>query len=294
MLKFIKLFLIFPLFFAVERLCHRATDGFALVNIYSPKREENHFADIQEIPPINVQKALNQPFYYFNAGSQSYVFLSEDGKTVLKFFKFQHMRIPYWIDLLPLPKNLAKKKALKKKLKHQTLTKTLNSYKIAYEKMREETGLLFVHLAPSTHLNQSVTIYDKIGKKHLIDLDRVEFVLQQKGNLVYETIDRWIAANEIKKAKDGLEKLLQLALIRCQKGILDRDPDFSTNFGFIGDKPIQLDAGRFSLDQKEKNHSVYSEEMFRITRELQKWIEKNHPDLLEFFNCQMKRIDAQG
>ena len=291
-LQYTIFFLFLLLFFTSERLCHKATDGFALVNIYAPK--ENSFLEKRQLPLGELEKKFEEPFYYLNSGSQSYVFLSSDGKTVLKFFKFQHMRIPPWIDALPLPSPLAEKRALKKEKKRNVLTRTLNSYHIAFEKMRDETGLLFVHLAPTAHLNKKVTIYDKIGKRHVIDLDLVEFVLQERATLVYDTIDTWIENGQHQKAEKGLRDLLRVALTRCQNGIFDKDPDFATNFGFVGDVPIQIDVGRFILDEKETSPLVYQDEMFRITRHFQEWIEKNHPDLLDSFDDEIEKITLRN
>ena len=291
-LTYIKFLLFLPIFFGIERYCHHATDGFALVNIYAPKGDQAQW--INELPLNELENELNQPFYYLNSGSQSYVFRSEDGKTTLKFFKFQHMRIPPLIDILPLTGTLAEKRELKRQKKWNVLARTLNSYKLAFEQLQDETGLLFIHLAPSSHLNKKVTIYDKIGKKHVIDLDSVEFVLQKKAVLVYETIDLWMAHDASEKAKKGIHDLLQIALKRCKKGIIDKDPDFSTNFGFIGEKPIQIDVGRLSLDENEKKTIIYQNEMIRITRHFQQWIEKNHPDLLNYFDQEIEKIITQN
>lgn len=288
-LTYIKFFLFVLLFFGVERLCHRATDGFALVNIYSPEGDTRLW---ESDSPLKM--SLDQPFYYLNSGSQSYVFLSEDGQTVLKFFKFQHMRIPPWINYLPLPSTLAQKREVKREKKRAVLTRTMNSYKIAFERMAEETGLLYVHLAPSSHLNQTVTIYDKIGKRHEIELDQVEFVLQKKASLVYDSLNEWMANGQKEKAKQGIRNLLILALERCKKGIFDKDPDFSTNFGFVNEMPVQIDVGRLSLDEQEKNPAIHCGEMIRITRDFQKWIEINHPDLLEFFDEEIQKLTAQN
>lgn len=287
-LRYIKFFLFLALFWGVERLCHQATDGFALVNIYSPKGR--HLDWESQLPLNEVEAVLDQPFDYLSSGSQSYVFLSRDGTTILKFFKFQHMRIPPWIDALPLPQSLDQKRTLKKEKKQKVLTETLSSYKIAFEHLKDETGLLYVHLGPTSHLNQSVTIYDKIGKRHVIALDDVEFVVQKRAELVYDTLDQWMAKGDLKLAKKGLHDLIQLALLRCKKGIFDKDPDFSTNFGFDGEVPLQIDVGRLALSEEEKNPEIYRDEMVRITRSFQEWIEKNHPDLLSFFDDEIENI----
>lgn len=278
----LKFFLFIPTIIGVERLCHRATDGFAMVNVYAPPGNNSPWKRSGSPDP----HLVSQTYRYLDSGSQSYVFLSEDGQTVLKLFKFQHMRIPPWLDSFPQISYLQKKRTQKR----ETLTKTFDSISLAYDHLREETGLLFAHLCETTHLKTELTLVDKIGKTHHLDLDKVEFILQKKGTLAYEKIDQWMQQAKIKEAQTGIHRLLSLSLLRCQKGFFDKDPDFSTNFGFIDDQPFQIDFGRLSIDSREKEPEVYRPEMIRITHEFQSWIEKNHPDLLEYFKQELAAL----
>lgn len=273
----LKIFLVALTFIGVERLCHRATDGFAMVNVYPPKDDNSHWATDEPL------ELTSETFRYFDSGSQSYVFISDDGQTVLKLFKFQHMRVPPWLEVFPI---LKEKKAKKRKV----LAKTFNSISIAYDLFKAESGLLFIHLAKTDHLKKRITLIDKIGKSHTLDLDEVPFLLQKKGDLAYAAIDRWMELGEIEKAKSGIKKLLLLALSRCEKGIFDKDPDFKTNFGFIGETPFQIDFGRFTLDPDEKSPTIHNPEMIRITRDFNVWIEENHPDLLTCFENELTAI----
>ena len=132
MKRLVKIFLFAILFFGIERLCHKATDGFALVNVYAPPGDNGKWHRTDS-PDSNL---LDQTYHYFDSGSQSYVFVSEDGKTILKLFKFQHMRTPPWLDFLPSKGKLGEKRGKKRK----TLEKTFNSYSLAYDQLKEETG----------------------------------------------------------------------------------------------------------------------------------------------------------
>lgn len=271
----LKIFLIVSAFFWVERFCHKATDGFAMVNVYPPQGNHQMWERIEPLDP----QLISSPYRYFSSGSQSYVFISEDNQTVLKLFKFQHMRIPPWLEYLPSFPYLE----AKREKKRQVLEKTFSSISLAYDFFREETALLYIHLAPTDHLHTQVTLIDKIGKKHVIHLDQIPFLIQRKGTLAYQAIDEWMEKGEIEKAKQGIKNLLHLALQRCQQGIFDKDPDFSTNFGFIGSAPFQIDFGRFVADETEKDPTIYQPEMIRITRHFHHYLEKNHPDLLHCF-----------
>src|SRR4051812_21834027 len=48
-----------------------------------------------------IQRAVAEPFSYIGCGAQSFVFFSEDGKTVLKLFKKKRFEAPLWIRMLP-------------------------------------------------------------------------------------------------------------------------------------------------------------------------------------------------
>ena len=269
-------------FFCVERFCHHHTDGFAMVNVYAPEGDNAKWHREGSLP----EGIENQTFTYFNSGSQSYVFVSEDGQLVLKLFKFQHMRAPPILDFIkgfaPLDEKRAKKR--------NVLEKTFNSLCIGYDKLKEETGLVFLHLAKTDHLHKKIVIIDKIGKKHLLDLDRVEFLIQKKGTLAYNALNEWMEKGQVQQAKEAVASLLNLSIHRCKMGIFDKDPDFSTNFGFIDTVPFQMDFGRLSLSEEEKGIETYAPEMIRITRELEKWIRENHPELFETFQRMLDEI----
>jgi|JI10StandDraft_1071094.scaffolds.fasta_scaffold20551_4 hypothetical protein len=282
MKRFLKLFLIIALLFGMERLCHHATDGFALVNVYAPVGNNDRWKTTEPLP----EGLCDKPFHYLNSGSQSYVFVSEDGKTVLKLFKFQHMRTPPILNFLPSKGKLGKKRVKKRKV----LENTLDSLTLAYTHLKEETGLLYLHLAKTNHLHKKITFTDKIGRTYTLDLDGIEFLLQKRGTLAYDAINEWMANGAKTEAERGIQALLKLVKERCQKGIFDKDPDFKTNFGFIEETPFQMDFGRLSLSEEEKDPHVYGPEMIRITRPFETWIAENHPDLLDSFKKELHEI----
>ncbi|MCB1115493.1 MAG: hypothetical protein KDK71_03390 [Chlamydiia bacterium] len=284
MKRLLKLFLILFAFIALERLCHKATDGFAMVNVFAPPGNNDAWKIDDPFP----ENLCAQTFYYLNSGSQSYVFVSEDGTTVLKLFKFQHMRTPPFLNPLPSVGKLKMKREKKRKV----LEKTFQSLFIAYSHMKEETGLLYLHLTKTAHLQRTVTLKDKIGRTHTLDLDAVEFLLQKRGTLAYSAIDQWMEKGEEETAKKALRSLLHLAKERAAKGIFDKDPDFQTNFGFVGESPIQLDFGRLSFAEEEKDPKVYGPEMIRITRAFELWIQTHHPSLHATFQEELHALSA--
>jgi hypothetical protein len=219
----------------IKQFCHKRTDGFALYKILSSlpfdPEWDSCFSDLEESGALS--KILDQPFYYLAKGAQSYVFVSEDGQTVIKFFRIYHLRPPMWLNALCMPPTLQPYKIRKMIEKRSELRKDFSSYKIASETMKEETGLIYLHLNKTSHLNRRLTIYDKIGIAHELDMDKMEFLVQKRATLVYPAIDCLMKNQSLKAAKEAISALVSLLLTRYEKGIFDKDPDLNTNFGFL-------------------------------------------------------------
>ena len=281
--------------YLLKKFCYSKTDGFALYKIcssltYCPEWEvpPPTLEDSQEIAAI-----LEQPYYYFAKGAQSYVFVSEDGKTVIKFFRIYHLQPPFWLKAVAFPLPLQSyqvKKMIDKKLE---LEKDFQSYKIAFEELKNETGLLYLHLNKTNHLKKSLTIYDKIGIAHQLDLDQVEFLIQKKASLVFPSITNLVKTEGIDAAKEAISALVQLLVYRCEKGIFDKDPDLNTNFGFLDKTPLQIDVGRFDWEQRYRPLEDYRDEVIRITDNFSQWLTQNYPSLSEHLLKEIQQIPRQ-
>ncbi|MCH9631265.1 MAG: hypothetical protein S4CHLAM37_12870 [Chlamydiia bacterium] len=280
------------LFFGIERLTHCATDGFQIVRILNPlpKNEKYQVNSLSSADEKQLEKILDSPFSYLNCGGQSYVFESEDKEYVMKFFKFHHVRIPIWMQYVPLTRKLKAYRNYKIAKKDKTLNRTFSSYAIAFNHFKEETGLVYLHLGKTSHLRKNLQIIDKIKIKHELDADNVAFVIQKKGILFYEKIDKHMRDQNTEEARKAISEILDLSIRRCQKGIGDEDPDFCTNFGFINEIAVQLDMGRFFLDEKEKDPNIYKPEIYRITRDFRSWLDKNYPTLVSHFDKEIENI----
>ncbi len=278
------------LLMGTERLCHRATDGFAIVNITAPKSDYSKWnIAISDSKKREITSLLNQKFHYFDYGSQCYVFLGEDQKTILKFFKFQHMRTPPILNYTPLPKSLANRLLEKKEKKARILGKTFDSIHIAYNLMQKDTGLIYTQLGNLKPIQTKVTIVDKIGVSHEIDLNKTEFILQKRAVAAYNHIETLIDHGNKDLVQDAIYQLFTLNIQRCKSGIGDIDPDFATNFAFIDGKAALIDTGRLYLDDSRKDSREYQNELIRITRDFKTWIFENHPTYQNCFENALKK-----
>jgi hypothetical protein len=255
--------------FQVHRICSQLT--------FHPEWEVTPLCPEEQIV---VDKTLCQPFYYLGKGGSCYAFVSEDQKCVIKFFKHHHLRS--WLDFFPLPSFLSSYRSQIASEKKQDLQETFNSFKIAYEHLKEETGLLYLHLNKTDHLQKKITLVDKIGIKHVLEADVMEFALQKKADLALPCLAKHIQDNESAIVKACIDAYLQLVISKAKKGVEDKDPALEKNFGFLGTSCIEIDLGAFCIDEKAKDPIFWKKQLVKEAQELKNWLTGNDPSLVPY------------
>lgn len=271
--------------------CYVLADCFSPANIYSEHTLNPHLeTSLSQEEKSQIIKILGQPFQYLDKGSQCYAFESADGKYVLKFFRYERYRIPRWISYLSFPtflEEIQQAKAHRKEVRRKTL---LHSCLIAHQELKEESGLLYVHLNKDPLFHKRVCLIDKIGRHYYLNIDEYEFILQKKANLIYPTLNMWIDKGEIETAKEALSKLLVLLTKRYEKEIFDNDPVLRKNMGFIGKEPIYIDIGQFTYSGRKDDTIFYCPQIDRNTGRLQEWLQQNSPELWSYFTAEIKKL----
>lgn len=274
------LFSFLLILFILSRIYYALTDDFRLANISStiPFRPEWDIPELSSEEKARVFAILDQPFFYIGKGAQSYAFLSEDKQYVFKLFKFKHLR-PNWLvgilpDIWPFSEykrsNIAKKERL--------IDVTFGGYRLGYEQHRAESGLLFIHLNKTSHLNHDVTLFDKMGRKHDIDLDGFVFVVQQTIIPFKEKLKRAIETGRTEDAIKMIDAVMNLYLSEYQKGIYDRDLGALHNTGFIGDRAVRLDLGKLLKEPKMQDPEVAREHLILVMERLEKRLHQAYPE----------------
>lgn len=235
---------------------HSKVLGFSVAKITSNfnYRPEWEVAAPTESERKQLDEILSQPFYYLGAGSQSYAFASQDGKSVIKFFRMKH-QIFHVKDLWTGDRSEERK---------ENLFSIYDSHKLAFEEMKEDAGLIYLHLNKTKHLNKKIKLIDKLHRSYTVDLDHVEFVVQEKAELIFDRLKTIL--HDKKKVNTALVEVMHLVKRRMQKGIADHDKAVTHNFGFVGDRAIQLDIGRIYRGHKPKDYD-------RILERIDKWLE---------------------
>lgn len=211
---------------------------------------------------------LSQPFSYLATGAESYVFVSEDDRYVIKFFKMNHLQPKPYLKLLKaIPSFRAKAERKEKKLAN-----TFKTLILAYDTFQEETGLIYLHLNQTQHLKQKISLRDKAGKLYHISADDYLFTIQKKADLVYERIGVLLRAGQKAEALDHMQAILRLVEKRCQQGLRDQDRGISNNYGFVGTTPVQIDIGRVIQDDRMCDPEETRQEVERVANKMNAWL----------------------
>jgi hypothetical protein len=270
--KKLLLLLILVSLWPVARFCHHETKGFRLTKL----QNNTTCLPNQSSPPLpgELLPLLDQPFTYFGRGLQSFSFLSKDGEVVLKLFNNRYQRKLILLKLLPF-KSLTIKKIsyLQKKW-----AETFQSYELASTLLKPYTGLLYFHPQKSSDC-PVITVIDRLGIAHQIDLSQVAFALQKKAKSAYCYLSEMAKGGSEQEAKAAFASIVSLLKKRIELGVHDKDPLIRTNLGFLGNEAMYIDLGPFLLENQE----LQKEEIVKITLSLRHWLEKNAPELLPYF-----------
>lgn len=228
-----------------------------------------------------IGKALDQPYHYLGKGCQAYVFASADGKYVVKFFKYQRFRPQVWIDLFTFIPDVEKYQQAKTVEKKEKLDKVFTSWKIAFDKLKDETGVLYVHLNKTDDWHQSLAIRDKLGMSHQVILDQTEFVLQHRATMLCPAINELMAQGKTDQAEKLIDRLLTMLFLEYERGYADNDHALMQNTGVLNGYPIHIDIGQFIHNDSVKAPKIYRQELYDKTYDFHRWLKKNHPDLAD-------------
>ncbi len=278
------------LFMGLDRFAHHTSSRYSPGHITT-----SYSAPEWEIPSQNlddpklIDQILSQKFTYFNKGSQAYVYISEDKKYVLKFLKQNKLHPNTWLSAFPFSFNPYYQRALFLKKKHAS---TFRAIKMAITQFKSETGLLYVHLNRTRNLNKKITLFDRKGQLHTVDLDKTSFLVQKKANLIYFRITELMSQGDVEGAKKIITSVFSLIDHLGKMGVVDNDPILRKNFGLIDDKAVQIDIGRMRIDPLRIQTQQYKYEVGSITNSFKTWTAKNYPELLPHFEKNLKEVSS--
>lgn len=265
--------------FSGVRLYYFLTDDFRISNITydMPYHAEWKTAPLAPTEQERLDAILNQKFYYLGKGAQSYAFSSEDKKYVLKFFKFKHLKPSLFIRSLPDIAPFTQIKQHESSEKERKLNNIFTGYKLAYDVEKEGSSLLYVQLNPS-HIKKNLSVINKLGLEHTIDLGSVVYVVQEKGEPLSTIFSELLDQGNLALVKERMGQLLDLYVSGYQKGIYDKDHGVMHNRGFIGNKPFLLDVGKLKKDERTHQPDFVQKDLTTVALRMESWFRRKYPD----------------
>lgn len=232
----------------------------------------------EEIAKVNL--ILRQKFSYLGKGGQTYALVSEDQRYILKIVKQKHHRFNIAEEVLfqlPFTENWenARTQRISKRLQE-----FLSSCLLCYEELPEESRLLYVHFLPTQNMPQKALIVDNLGFTHEVDLNTIDFMLQEKAETVEAKIRSLVEKGDYGTAKEALQNIINLLVTCSKKGIMDTDPAILQNVGFVGNQAMFMDVGRIVKNKKIKEDpGFYQGYMSSHVEGLNAWARANFPQL---------------
>ncbi len=275
MKKSTKVFALFGVFF-LYTFAYFRSDGFVVTKLTSPIS----YSEEWRIPITDdwnrILQILDQPFQYLDSGRQCFVFESADKEYVIKFLNHERFYMSDFLKKIPLPDILEIKRAKKIQTRTDRIENFFNSFKIGYDLLKEETGILFMQLRPTGCFEKKLKIKDVSKHEHEIDLNRVNFILQKRADsMIYP----YLSQLDETLFKEAIDDIVELVSSRIQKGIMDDDLNVEVNIGFLDQKPLMIDIGRLFLDPNISEPQNYGIELEKSTRFLEKWLDLHHPKM---------------
>mgnify|MGYP001612059639 FL=1 len=149
-------------------------------------------------------------------------------------------------------------------VREKRLSSIFEAYKMAFEGMQEDAGLVYLHLNKTKDLSKKITVIDRLRLSYEIDLDQVEFVVQERAELIFDRLKTHIKQKDTEQLNASIAEMMHLVKRRIDKGISDHDKAVKHNYGFVGDRAVQLDVGRIFYGEKPRDYD-------NILERIEKW-----------------------
>lgn len=253
-------------FAGIGDFCQKRTKGFSVAKLLpaSPSSDPK-----REIDPA-FREVLSRPFFFLKKGQQCFAFVSEDGKYVIKFLRKEKLEPTFFETVFSF--NRYQKIAEEKQAKKQA---DFSSYDLAYQELKEETGLLLWQHEATLASSIPLTLYDNIGIRHTLPLEAKAFLLQKKSDDFSSYFSKSLAEGKEEALRPFFLQLAHDLRKRVRKRIFDSDLTIEYNLGICEGKPLPFDIGnlRSGSDASPEKQAFF----------ILKTLEEKAPGLAKFF-----------
>ena len=256
------------------------TDGFR-VNKMVFNFTHQHF-----LPPADNTldtKIVQQKFLYLGKGRQSYAFVSEDQKYVIKLVRYHKYQIPFWKNVCQQMLHISCGKIALQEQKERK-KRAFESYLIAYQNLFPLTNVQYLHLTKTQNLKQKVTFVDRMGRCHNIQLDDVLFFMQKKADPLEKTMQMLYDKGQYEKVQKLIQSFYKMLAYRIKQNISNRDfMNYMRNSGIYHNQVMEIDVGSFYFNDALLERQEKQKEWERSLEDLERFLQQKCVNLLPFF-----------
>jgi hypothetical protein len=159
----------------------------------------------------------------------------------------------------------------------------LDSFKICFESLKEETGSIAIHLKKTHAYPQNIRLKDRVGRLYTFSVDDTPFVLQEKKPILMQAVKLAMKEGKKQEAKQILAAFVELIRTRAKKGILFKDASYMRNYGYDGNKAYMIDIGSFYYREDLPFYEAYRKAFFETLSPLKDWLAEQDPELMHEF-----------
>jgi hypothetical protein len=286
--KIFSLFLIFTLVALIAVSWRFFTKGFRPYKIQTILENGNFRKELSP-KERKILKILEKKFKYLNKGSQSYVFVSEDQKYVIKFIAMNKYKEPFKRKLLSLLNIFKDYRENRIFNRNRNFNHAMKSYKIAFNDLEKETATLYFHNKKNLLFKKRIKIIDNLGISHEIDPNKTFFIVQKKAEKVKPLFLKFLKEKNFKKLEKILTDYLNLTISILNKGFINRDSSIK-NAGYINGNFLELDLGRFFKIENLEDPKIFNSFLEEHVWPYRNFLKKEAPEMLTFFEKRLKKL----
>jgi hypothetical protein len=220
---------------------------------------------------------LSQPFTYLTEGLQAFIYVSKDGKYVLKTFKDLEQSKDQFKAWGLNPDDITS----------GLVENSTKSYALAFERLKDETAIMYVHVSNHALPGQKIILDEKE-----YDASELQFIVQEKVELVKDRIKRLMSRGDMEEVHKIIEDIMNFIAGMWQQGITEDTFNWDHNYGYTAaDKLVQIDVGTFWEGDEYLKEEIRGRKL--LDNESSKWLAENYPELVEFYKEKVGELYAK-
>ncbi len=223
--------------------------------------------------------AFANEYKLIGKGRQCFVFESSNGSHVIKFIRYHRYDLPFCYKFLAFFNLLPNYSASVQNERNRMYENSMNSYKLAYDCLQEETATEYIHLDKTHHLNKKVKLKDKLNNSYKVNLDEMGFIVQKKAKMFMPYLEK-----DQSDIEHYISTFFENINSMYKKRVINEDRHVVRNLGIIDKNVVEIDIGKLSIIEDIQDKKMLEEEIVRYTKYFRKWLSNKAPKHLSYFD----------